>query len=99
MKNNIFARNPLVYHAEVAIVLYGEDLLPSGGHKGKSQQGEKLMEFSRSSKKMKIKLEINKLLKKHFTHGIWKLDLYLRFRCLASLFIVCTSELSKDNKV
>ena len=31
MKNNICARNPLIYHAEVPIALYGEDSPPKSG--------------------------------------------------------------------
>ena len=35
IKNNISDRNPLIYHAEVPIALYGEDFPPTAVHKRK----------------------------------------------------------------
>ena len=35
MKNHIRDRNPLIYHAEVPIALYGEDFPPTAVHKRK----------------------------------------------------------------
>ena len=57
------------------------------------------MEESHGKNKVKPKLEIPDLLKKHFTNGIWKVNPYLRFRYLASFCNVHTSAISKDDKV
>ena len=57
------------------------------------------MEDSRGNKKAKPNVEIHDLLKKQFTHGIWKLNLSLRFRDLARFCNVHTSALSKYDKV
>ena len=57
------------------------------------------MEESFGYKKVKPKVELHELLKKHFTNGIWKVNPYLHFRDLASFCNVHTSALSKDNKV
>ena len=57
------------------------------------------MEDSLGNKKANHKLEIHDLLRKHFTNGIWKVNLSLRFRDMASFCNVHTSALSKYNKV
>ena len=57
------------------------------------------MEESCSNKKANPKVEIHDLLRKHLTNGIWKFNLSLRFRDMASLCNVHTSALSKDDKV
>ena len=57
------------------------------------------MEDSRGNKKAKPKVEINDLLRKHFTNGIYKFNPSLHFRDLSSFCNVRTSALSKDDKV
>ena len=98
MKNNIHACDSLIYHAEVLITLYGEYSPPTYGHKRKPYKYNKPVEDSFSNKKVKPKVEIRELLKKHFTNGICKVNPYLCFRCIASFRNVHISDLSKDNK-
>ena len=57
------------------------------------------MEDSSGKKKAKPKVEMHDLLKKHFTNGIWKVNLSLHFRDMSSFWIVHTSYLSKYRKV
>ena len=64
MKNNLRAQNPLIYHAEVPISLYGEDSSLAARQKRNSNREEKPMEESRGNKKFKSKVEIYDLLKK-----------------------------------
>ena len=99
MKNNLHARDTLICYAEIPIALNGEDSLPTSGHKINSYRYEKPMEGIRSNKKAKPKVEINDLLKKHFTNGICKVNPYLCFRNLAIFCNVHISELSKNDKV
>ena len=63
-KSNLRAQNPLIYHAEVPISLYGEDSLPAAGQKSKFSTEDKPMEDSQEKKKAKPKVEIHDLLKK-----------------------------------
>ena len=67
--------------------------------KRKLDREDKHMEDSQFNNKAKPKVEINDLLRKHFTNGIWKVNLSLRFRDLASFWYVHTFALSKENKV
>ena len=57
------------------------------------------MDESCSNNKAKLKVEIHDLLRKHFTNGIWKVNLSLRFRDLEIVCNVHTSVLPKDDKV
>ena len=93
MKNNLRAQNPLVYHAEVPLVLYKYDPPSAAGQKGKFDREEKPMEESRGNNKSNPKVKIHDLLKKHFTNGIWKVNPSLRFRYLASFCNLHTSAL------
>ena len=99
MKNNIRAHNPLIYHTEVPIGLYGEDSLPTAGHKCKSYKDYEPVEGSHINKKVKPKVEFHELLKKRFTNEIWKVNPYICFRDLASFCNIHRSELLKENKV
>ena len=84
MKNNPHARNPLIYHAEVPLALYRDDSLPADRKKLKFDREDKPMEDSRGNKNANPKVEIHELLRKHFTDSIWKVNLYLHFRDMAS---------------
>ena len=99
MKKNLCAKNPLICHAEVPFALYRYDSLPQVGQKHKFDREYKPMEDSRDNKKAKPKVEVHRLLKKHFTNGIWKVNPYIRFRYLESFCNVHTSDLSKEDKV
>ena len=99
MKNNLFARNPLICHAEVPLTLYIDDSLPAAGQKRKFDMEDNPREYSHSNKEANTNVEIHYLLRKHFTNGIWKVNPSLRFRDLESFCNVHTSALSKDNKV
>ena len=69
--------------------------------KCKFDREDKPTEDSRGNKKAKAntKVEINDLLRKHFTNGIWKVNPYLRFRDLESFCNVHTSALPKGENV
>ena len=66
MKNNIRARNPLLYNAEVPLDLYRYDSSTAAGGKGKFDREEKPVEDSCGNKKANPKVEIHYLLRKHF---------------------------------
>ena len=99
MNNNLRARNPLIYHAEMPLALYRKYDPPAAGQKRKFDWEDKPIEDSRSNKKANPNVGIHDLLRNHFTNGIWKVNLSLRFRDLESFCNVCTSVLSKENKI
>ena len=99
MNNNLRAKNPLIYHAEVPPALHSDDSLPAAGRKRKFYREYKPREYSRRNKKANPKVEIHDLLSKKLTNGIWKFNPCLRFRELASFCNVHTSDLSKDDRV
>ena len=91
--------NLFIFNAEVPLVLYRDDSPPAAGQKRKFGREDKPMEDRRRNKKAKLNVEIHGLLRNHFTNGIWKVNIYLRFRDLSSFCNVQTSALSKDDKV
>ena len=84
MKNNHRAQNTLIYHAEVSLALYRYDYPPTAGQRRKFNREDKPMEHRCVNKKANPKVKIHDLLRKHLTNGIWKVNLSLRFRDLAS---------------
>ena len=99
MKNNLRAKNPLIYYAEVPLALYRDDSSPAAGQKFSFDREDNPREEIRSNKKSNPRVEIHDLLRKHFTNDIVKVNPYLRFRDMASFCNVHTSALSKYNKI
>ena len=99
MNNNICAHNPLIYHSEVPITLYGEDSLPTAGQKRKFYREDKPTEYRRDNKNDKPKVDIHDLLKKHFTNCIWKVNPYIQLGDTASFCNINTSALSKEENI
>ena len=56
MKNNLRARNPLIYHTEVLLALYIDDSPPVDGQKSKFDREDESREDSRSNKKENLKV-------------------------------------------
>ena len=99
MKNNLHAQNPLIYHAEVTLALYRDDSPPATGKKRRFDKENKPREDRCSNKKANPKVKFHELIRKHFTNGIWKVNMYLRFRYMESFCNIHTSALSKGDNV
>ena len=56
MKNNLCARNPSIYYAEVLLALYRDDLLPESGGGIKFYREDKPMEDSINNKRSNPKV-------------------------------------------
>ena len=77
MKNNIWARSPLIYHIEVPTTLYKEDTKVSPGKRkqGETNQSNGGTEPDTPKPPKKTKVQLHDLFVKIFTKAVWAFNL------------------------